>query len=134
MQISVRDSYMVAQKPDFASIGTFVVRIATLMSIYNGIAVRLASSPAISIAPPTISTIPTSGAKNRGSGIPMLAKRPAPAQREREISGCPQKQSPSRKRPRMVAHGALLLIAKESRMPESVVEGRYSDLNYFSRT
>ena len=78
MQKSVRASCTVPQNPAFDSIGIFVVAMATRMSISKGIEARRVSSPTINIAPHTISTTPTNGAKNCGAGMPILVNRPTP--------------------------------------------------------
>src|SRR5579862_2989777 len=64
MQKSVRASCIAAQNPDFASIGIFVVAIATRMSISSGIAATRVTRPIISSDPHTTSTTPTNGPKN----------------------------------------------------------------------
>ncbi len=79
MQISVRDSCVVDQKPDFASIGIFVVRIATEMSMSRGIAARRVKRPRITRPPQAISTAPTNGAKKCGAGMPIFTNRPTPS-------------------------------------------------------
>src|SRR5579872_298274 len=79
MQKSVRASCIVAQNPDLDSMETFVVAMATQISITNGIVANRVSNPTITIVPQTISTTPTNGPKNWGAGIPILANRPAPS-------------------------------------------------------
>ena len=69
---STRASCAVAQNPDFDSLGTLVVAMATIMSLTSGIAARCVISPTISSVPQTISTTPTTRA-----GGPALTRTPA---------------------------------------------------------
>ena len=66
-----------AQKPLFRRIGIFVVAMATLMSMSNGMAARRPSRPTIRRLPQTISTTPTNGPMASGNGMPMCANLPA---------------------------------------------------------
>jgi hypothetical protein len=78
MHKSVRASCAAAQKPLSNSMGILVVAMATEISIESGIAASRVREPAITKVPKTISTTPTNGPVNEGSGIPILAKRPTP--------------------------------------------------------
>src|SRR5262245_35826781 len=66
--------------------GTFVVEMATSMSIIMVTAAKRVSRPRRKRTPQTISHTPTKGAMTCGTGIPILAKRPTPqGVREREL-------------------------------------------------
>src|ERR1035441_1303949 len=68
METSVRASCEAAQKPLSSSIGTFVVAMATEISMSNGTADNRVRKPSRMNAPNEISTTPTKGATIRGSG------------------------------------------------------------------
>ena len=57
-------------------IGTFVVAMATEMSMSSKTADSRVRKPSRMNAPNTISTTPTKGATVAGSGMPIFAKRP----------------------------------------------------------
>ncbi len=63
METSVRASCAAAQKPLASIIGTFVVAIATEISMSNGNADNRVRKPSMMNAPNAISTTPTKGAR-----------------------------------------------------------------------
>jgi len=85
MQISVRDSWTVAQKPDFTGMGVFVARIATLISIKSGIAASLVRKPMITNPPHTMSSTPPEGRRVVVLGIPILMNRHAERVRKQKF-------------------------------------------------
>src|ERR1022692_669770 len=107
---------MAAQKPDFASMGIFVVRIATLISISRGRAASRVSNPSIKSEPQTISTTPTKGAENCGAGMPILINRPTPRAAGNKNFWIPSDKNtqPTISRTKSVAAGALLRRALET--------------------
>src|SRR5579871_147126 len=67
-----------AQTPAFASMGNFVVRMATEITPSSGIEATRTNSPTRSRHPQTISTVPTRGAIRCGAGRLSFSKRPTP--------------------------------------------------------
>jgi hypothetical protein len=78
MNQSTRASCTIGQNPCVRSIGSFVVAIATMMSMISGIAASRVASLISTRVPQTISTTPTKGAIVSGAGIPIFTNRPTP--------------------------------------------------------
>jgi hypothetical protein len=92
-------------------IGTFVERMAAVMSMRSGIVASRVSSPTTSIAPHAVSITLTKGAIASGTGMPMRAKRPAPMTPGKRNFWTPSSRntSPTRRRMRITALGARIL-------------------------
>lgn len=79
MDQSVLASWAITQKPETGNVRSFVVVIATSITMIIGAAASRVKNPTRSIRPHVISTNPTNGARTSGDGIPILANRPTPS-------------------------------------------------------